>query len=75
MKQNMKRQMSGRKRKVSIPGGLITLAASIALIWIADGIWRHFLYEAPDPKVWLSVSAGSLFPEILSTRSWQVIMA
>ena len=55
MKQNMKRQMPGRKRKVSIPGGLIALAASIALIWIADGIWRHFLYEAPDPKVWLSV--------------------
>ena len=55
MKLNTQRQKPGRRRRVSIPGGLIALGASIALIWIADGIWRGFLYEAPEPEVWLSI--------------------
>lgn len=58
MKQNQQRQKPARRPRFVIPGGLLTLGASIAVIWITNGIWRGFLYKPPKPEKWLSVEGN-----------------
>ena len=58
MKQTKQSPKPRGRLDASVPGGLVALAVSIALIWIADGIWRGFLYHEPEVEVWLSVEGS-----------------
>ena len=56
MMQTKQRGNPPRRKRIFVPSGLIFLGIVIAMIWIIDSVWRKFLYQPPDPEVWLEVN-------------------